>query len=80
MGINFNSLCRLCMVQDDALLSLFNDDHALLVKIMLLAPVLKVRLNMRVLQSGKSKDYCSGPSSHPLPLERNAEELLTYET
>lgn len=43
MAINFNNICRLCLVQHDLLLPLFDQDTATLpARIMTLAPNIKV--------------------------------------
>lgn len=43
MTLNFNNICRLCMVQNDPLLPLFDRDNTYLpARIMSLAPNIKV--------------------------------------
>jgi hypothetical protein len=42
MSLNFGSICRLCMMQTNAMLPLFSEDDILQNRIMAVVPVIKV--------------------------------------
>jgi hypothetical protein len=44
MTLNFNKICRLCMVEDTQLLPLFRQDGSLIDRLLTLVPILKVSI------------------------------------
>jgi hypothetical protein len=44
MTLNFNKICRLCMVEDTQLSPLFLQDDSLIDRLMTLVPILKVSI------------------------------------
>ena len=44
MNIDFNTICRFCMVEDEYLVPIFQEDSSLLARILALVPKVKVLL------------------------------------